>query len=614
MGNSRNEFFIGPEVIDPKPEPHRYYRDRRGALKRQAARFRIYGLDAQDRPVAELTSANAKVKWTVHLANKKSAWYQFHIPLDIPEAATAPPSLLRNASIAKRGDLMIDPGPRSIRGNRQHGGRTRIFNTGRFMGKPVYLGELRTDEAGRLIVLGGRGVSESYAKPPSPVVGGENNETWHDDTSDGPVTAEVSYGGKPLKVVPGWVVVAPPNFAPRQKSVCTMWDLMRDIAIANPVPGFPSLEFPANPSFNDDIRPILERLSNLQWVNARYAAGFGWNGVSDFSTPEMLSRLSSTSDAYCALRKAIADQFRDPRALPAGDPYAAATGQLLPWQFGDVYSPAAPSPRQYASISPTQLRMLKENWVQGHFIDDYNPNTAPIRKIAQLPIAEQPGMLIRASLEFCVADAFHSGIEMSWNVRSPQCYMPGHPFRFLHAEAGWTEPNLGIAFTRGETVTVVGPLGPQVPGGVTRWLSVPWQADTGACKTVRKHPYDPYLTDWWPARVPNQVIAPWRYRRIMDSTLQLPKRLDAFAGRDDWNLPQNPLSGGGLPGEGGVLNGMVTRFADMGIIAERPGPMPKIRELPSTMQVSDRDPIPTVPSPPRPPIPRIPRRAGPREP
>ena len=32
------------------------------------------------------------------------------------------------------------------------------------MGKPVYLGELRTDEAGRLIVLGGRGVSASLRR------------------------------------------------------------------------------------------------------------------------------------------------------------------------------------------------------------------------------------------------------------------------------------------------------------------------------------------------------------------------------------------------------------------------------------------------------------------
>jgi hypothetical protein len=40
IGDSENEFFIGPEVVDPVPEPPEFYRDAAGALKRQAARFR----------------------------------------------------------------------------------------------------------------------------------------------------------------------------------------------------------------------------------------------------------------------------------------------------------------------------------------------------------------------------------------------------------------------------------------------------------------------------------------------------------------------------------------------------------------------------------------------
>jgi hypothetical protein len=74
VGNSPEEFFIGPEVPHPDAPPPNFYKDTSGALKRQAARFRIYGLDADGNVVAELTQANAHIVWNVHLANKKAAW------------------------------------------------------------------------------------------------------------------------------------------------------------------------------------------------------------------------------------------------------------------------------------------------------------------------------------------------------------------------------------------------------------------------------------------------------------------------------------------------------------------------------------------------------------
>jgi len=75
LGNSEDEFFLASEVPEPAPQPPGYYRDSSGALKRQAVRFRIYGLNAEGQAIAELTASNADIHWTVHLANKKSAWY-----------------------------------------------------------------------------------------------------------------------------------------------------------------------------------------------------------------------------------------------------------------------------------------------------------------------------------------------------------------------------------------------------------------------------------------------------------------------------------------------------------------------------------------------------------
>ena len=113
------------------------------------------------------------------------------------------------------------PGPRSIKGVKA--GPVK-FDTasGNFpkdaAGVPVidYLGELQTDDKGRLLVLGGRGKSASSnalpasalqmtelsaggfagpnvgaTRPPAPLLDYANNDTWFDDVSDGPVTAKV---------------------------------------------------------------------------------------------------------------------------------------------------------------------------------------------------------------------------------------------------------------------------------------------------------------------------------------------------------------------------------------------------------------------------------------
>src|SRR4051812_595615 len=71
VGNSTNEFFIGPEVPGPVPEPAGGFKDMSGALKRQAARFRVYGYDASGAVVREITASEAEITWTVHIVNAK---------------------------------------------------------------------------------------------------------------------------------------------------------------------------------------------------------------------------------------------------------------------------------------------------------------------------------------------------------------------------------------------------------------------------------------------------------------------------------------------------------------------------------------------------------------
>ena len=217
------------------------------------------------------------------------------------------------------------------------------FDTGSFMGEQVYLGELQTDEDGRLIVLGGRGQSASYNGARAMTFA--NNDGWHDDVSDGPVTAEVVYQGAKLEVDPAWAVVAPPNYAPLLKSVRTMWDLMRDLAITHKlpkVPGGPALQAPARPSFQKDIRPLFERLAHLEWVNAGYAAQFGWKGPMHFTDREWLERLASPSATLEDMRRSLANQFRV---------FHRDSWSPMPWplQYGDAMNvPPTHSPRQNA--------------------------------------------------------------------------------------------------------------------------------------------------------------------------------------------------------------------------------------------------------------------------
>jgi hypothetical protein len=565
VGNSENEYFLAPEVTDPSPEQPGFYRDPTGALKRQTVRFRIYGLNAAGAPVAELTAENAEIRWTVHLANKKSAWYQFQLALDIPEAASAPPSWLRNMTISDRASLIIDPGSRHISGRNAGSGPDHKFDTGKFLGATVYLGEIQTDDKGRLIVWGGRGKSASYNG--ARAITFANNEGWHDDTSDGPVTAEVSYAGQKLETDPAWVVVAPPNYAPQQKSVRTMWDLMRDLAINTGM-----LPKPVRPSFERDIRPLFERLSRLQWVNAGFAAAFGWGAPNDFASE--LEKLSRKTDDMAEMRHVIANQFR----VFDRDSWSPVP---WPWVYGDAMNiPPAETPRQNATLTATQLAMLQQ-WSAGDFDDDYVPGRTPPRRLEDVSLAEQPDMLDRASLEFCLADAFHPGCEMTWPMRTAGLYMA--PFRLAHAPLGWIEPDYGPVLGADLISLPNGPLlGGQLPGGITRWMAVPWQTDTASCRSGYLKSYDPYVPTFWPARVPNQILTQADYAIVLDPEQPLADRLAAFARRASWLRPLGSKS------YTDQINNMIAHFDHMGVVEPQRGPTSG--PFPRALEVEDLHP------------------------
>ena len=569
LGNSADAWFVGPEVPDPAPLPPGSYRDATGALKRQAARFRLYGIDAAGAIVRELTGAGPAVEitWRVELANTKAAWYGFQLALDVPEAVSAPPTTLRNATVADRSKLSIRPGPRQVTGRNA---KPEAFDSGAFMDRPVYLGEIFTDGEGRLLVLGGRGVSASYDG--SRAITFANNEGWFDDIADGPVTATVTLGSRSLAVTPAWVVVAPPNFAPRRKSVRTMWDLMRAVAVTA---GW--LAAPSRPSFSRDILPVFQRLAGLQWVNAGFAAGFGWEGAVDLTSPAAIARLGDPGAAYLDLRRGVANAFRR-FDVDSWSP------KPWPWLYGDAMNiPPAETPRQNAALSDLQLAMLAK-WAAGDFEADHDPAAEPVRDIDTVPLNERGDLLTQAALEFCLADAFHPGCEMTWPVRAATLYMA--PFRIAHAPADWIAPELGATLTSDSVTIPDGPLYGQQAGGLTRWMAVPWQTDTASCRGGYDKSYDPYLPTFWPARVPNEVLTREDYGIVMDAERPLAERKAAFARRASWIDPLGTRS------YTDQINNMVAHFDHLGVVEACNGPSDN-DHFPPELEVEDRhSPIP----------------------
>jgi len=566
VGNSRKDdgYYIGPQVSEPLLKSPGAYRDTTGSLKRQVAEFRVYGYDALGQVVCELAMDESTcIEWTVKLANHKAAWYNFEVALDIPEATAAPASTRRNANITDRDKLSITPDARSISGSARQGSEYH-FSGGTFMDIDVPLGELRTDENGRLLVFGGHGKSGSVdGKPPTTFA---NNDGWYDDTSDGPVSASVVLNGRVVEVAPAWVVVAPPNYGPQQKSVRTMYALMTDLAI-----NAGQINAPTRPSFQNDILPILKAMCDLQWTNAGFAAGFGYGMPQYFLDPVYLQRLAMPGDVYAELRRTVANSFRNPNDNDIST-------KPWPWVYGDAMNiPMPPVKNAMSALTNTQLALL-EYWAQGQFEADYDPERQSPGSIDDVPVAEQPVMLDRASLEFCLADAFHPGCEITWPVRHATMY--SEPYRWRHRAENNSEPDYGKTLTSAEALSYNGPLYAQYPGSITRWMAIPWQTDTASCRSGYDPQYDPYLPTFWPARVPNQVLSEVNYRKVMDENLSREDRLAAFNRRSDWDRTLGV-------GYDMQLANMIDGFSDMGIVEVRPG-MINDPDFPPVMQVEDR--------------------------
>jgi hypothetical protein len=492
LGNSLDEYFIGPEAPGQTPNPEDgLFKDSNGRVKRQAARFRIYAYDDKDDVVQEITAQNATINWSVHLVNKKADGYRFQSRYQDSQEDNQ--KILRNSGLtgADRTKLIIDPGPRSVSGINQTGERFK-FDTGSCFDVKVPLGEIRTDEKGRLLVLGGFGHSASVNN--APITNYANNDNWFDDTADGPVTATVKLNsGKEIPVKDNaWVIAAPPKFAPYHHPIISLYDVMKEVAI-NQKWLLPSQD---KVSFTRDIYPIFAKAIGYRWLNSAANTGHGFSSSGNFVN--FINDLSDNSESKSDLRKKVFDRVRNPELVLQPESEEAkhqASPTYMPQLSGDDGDYSLGQIRTWLSLLPSQYENMRK-WKDGNFESDWKGQPDPvIQEFEDVPLLEQPSALDRASLEMCIGGPFFPGIEMTYIAWDPSLY-PGKPFR-LNSKLE--------------------------PGDITKHMAVPWQADFYECNT-----------DWWPAARPDDVIPEKEYLEIQkvwesDPTYKDPKKLNKIS-------------------------------------------------------------------------------------
>ena len=567
LGNSRRDFYIGPEAIGALPircsrlgdtdvvggaeVTETRFKDPVGAVKRQAARFRIFRHDASGaREVVAGEDGITDITWTVHVANKKAIWFSFQElsgslefgPDNSYQAAGVP---LNNPDVtdeAQRRALIIDPGPRMIAGAHQMQELSRATIPPGYAGSfppadlsPAIesLGTLRTDAKGRLLVLGGYGTSTGR----DAINSFRGASSWWDDISDGYVLATLTFAdGSTRDLEPAWVLVGSPKYAPELVNFVTLDDTMYDIAVRflghdpllydatkhrggvsdsstyDPFAGFnPAFR----PNYERDIRPIIERPRGYRWV-AQIPS------MEAFAQPAF-----DTRDASEANRAARQHYFGFYRVPVPPESYRFLRDGLVPngpnTLFGPDNVPLMPLNSgdnsvtntliyKFMTLTPTQYFFMRQ-WAEGMF------DTGPAPAGAEGDLLP----LDHATIGNCVGAPFSPGIETSWIVRCPKLY--ARPF--VIAAAHWAGSNAALRAhyaAQGLSLTADPQDGDGTePGDLTKRMACPWPSDLYNCTVqtpnivdpeINQHPLDngqqvppSFFVYWWPPQSPMHVLA-----------------------------------------------------------------------------------------------------------
>ena len=479
----------------------------------------------------------ADIVWTVHLANKKANAYDVIPSQGLNAFADNKLPGLRNASLYGTVDtpqrlqqLVIDPGPRAIT---SRGGGTVAFDavtvagysdgSGGIVqqaGYPVSfpqtvnsrlfqpsgpldsLGELRTDEQGRLLVLAGHGrtaaVYDEYGDP-MPLTGDLNNDGWFDDAADGPVSATIVFAdGTAHEAFGAWVVCGDPAFAPQIRNVVSVWDdvydaWVRELDLQPEICRGGEFQVDYLPSFATEIHPVFRAASLQRWTA----------NLPDLAQKahDAVGAISATDDPDQTIMSGLA-YVRNPNnagELSVGVP-------LMPLSLGEAGT-------DFLAVSRTQYFFL-EQWSLGRF----DPGEDAGRGGTRLGAGEYLDM---ASLSNCLGGRYVPGIELSYPVRQPDLYdidwrtSGSGPFRIRHKPLDYAAATKQAPFLTGGWIPLHDMADGLEPGDLSKFMSVPWQTDYNSCSihqpsintsgrnTATGNPTTLYWS--WPAQRPDAV-------------------------------------------------------------------------------------------------------------
>ncbi|NER98632.1 MAG: hypothetical protein F6J86_33215 [Symploca sp. SIO1B1] len=574
VGNHLTEFFLAPNEIGGLPiecddngnesgKEFTSFKDDKGMIKRQGQKFCVYQYNTTNGEYKKLVLGTANndeeevqsIKWTVHLANKKSVWYEFseqegNLLLGEDNSYTNQGVSPRNPDETgeDRNKLIIDPGAKEITGANESeeisGGHfphpDNFPDQGDLQGKLfTTLGNLKTDAQGNLIVLGGHG--DSWGLTDLAGYGGGNY--WFDDTSDGSITCEITLigEGSPVAEKPeAWVIVGPPDFAPEIVNISSWDDTAFDVAVRKLglVPKLytaDSFNQDFQASYERDILPIINRISRYHWVaNVQSMTAFSSN-IFDFSDPSAANK--EKRQEYFRYFRELEPQEVPTKGLP---PYSAPSSQTTlfssdkgndPEEFTYTGIPLMPlnsasnsvsevSIKKFLALTATQYFFL-EQWSEGKFYTGDPPTGDPDNVVDKYPLSDKD----RASIGNVVGLPQCPGIEVTWTTQNMNIYEKvdvftgEHPLSQLQIKHTTDEKKLCTA--RDET----DPKDPNYgnggcePGDLTKRMAVPWQADFYNCSIQLINYTDPgvnkvegvpkrptYYTYWWPPQAPWNVI------------------------------------------------------------------------------------------------------------
>lgn len=562
VGNSE-EYYIGPEtmagvpVVDGGPLmgglPIKAdtlgdtitsgdLRDGEGALKRQAARFRIYqypqakesyptgvGTEVTIGSVVEGKTV-ADIVWSVHLANKKAYTFLLDEDLGLRAYEDGKTPALRNLAIGtgplRSKKLIIDPGPRTIRGGDAGPVRfdkgtvasywdpstrkvqllnsySKSFPDDSFprlnspSGQGIEsLGGLLTDGEGRLLVLGGYGRACGFFQadgPAYPLNDDVNNDGWFDDVADGPVRATLVFNDGSVQEVQGvgWAVSTDPSYAPQIRNIVTLWDDVFDtwVRTLNLCPDiYDQGTFVATfaPSFDDDLLPIFRSASLQRWATnlPNYASTYH----------DQIQEIKATDPPSQTLLANLEQVIRNP---DQPDQYSGTLGQpLMPLSLGDAGE-------SFLAVTRTQYFTLAQ-WNAGKSSASPGPTLGPGE------------YLDKAVLVNCLGGRFSPGIDLTFIVRDSDLYVKDWqtsgtgPFRInpRPLDYGNVRPDRPL-LTEGYVPLQTGMAGLE-PGDVSKFMAIPWHTDYNSCATHLPSPNPAGNTTlfWsWPAQRPVAVYA-----------------------------------------------------------------------------------------------------------